>query len=69
VLAGYVGKNGGPLPEGKAVFLVDRGVRGLRLYDAAGDLSQAKPIGTLGAGQLFLADVKPGSPPVRFDVS
>lgn len=69
VLAGYIGKYGGPLPEGKAVFLVDPGVRNLRLYDAAGDLSQAKPIGTLGSGQLFLADVKPGSPPVRFDVS
>lgn len=68
VLAGYVGKNGGPLPEGKAVFLVDRGVRELRLYDAAGDLSQAKALSELGSGRLFLADVKPSSPPVRFEV-
>ncbi|WP_370969699.1 hypothetical protein [Amycolatopsis sp. cg9] len=69
VKAGYVGKNGGPLPEGKAVFLTDRTVRELRLYDAAGDLSQAKALGALGPGLLFLADVKPGSPPVRFEVN
>ncbi|WP_410608895.1 hypothetical protein [Amycolatopsis sp. lyj-109] len=69
VRAGYVGKNGGPLPEGKAVYLVDPAVRQLRLYDAAGDLSQAKAVGTLGADRLFLADVNPSLPPVRFDVS
>jgi hypothetical protein len=69
VLAGYVGKNGGPLPEGKAVFLVDQGVRELRLYDAVGDLSQARALDVLSADRLFLADVKPGSPPVRFEVS
>lgn len=69
VRAGYVGKTGGPLPAGKAVYLVDPAVRSLRLYDAAGDLSQAKPVASLGANRVFLADVKPGSPPVRFDVS
>ncbi|HET6710866.1 hypothetical protein [Amycolatopsis sp.] len=65
----YVGKKGGPLPEGKAVFLVDRVVQSLRLYDAAGDLSQAKVVGLLGSGRLFLADVKPGSPPVRYEIN
>ncbi|KDN17844.1 hypothetical protein [Amycolatopsis rifamycinica] len=69
VRAGYVGKDGGPLPAGKAVVLADPAVRGLRLYDEAGDLSQAKEVGTLGRDRLFLADVKPGSPPVRFEVS
>lgn len=69
VSAGYVGKNGGPLPEGKAVFLAAPVVQVLRLYDAAGDLSQAKAVGVLGADRLFLADVKPGSPPVRYDVN
>lgn len=69
VSAGYVGKNGGPLPAGKAVFLVDPAVRGLRLYDAAGDLSQARAVATVDMGEVFLADVDPGSPPVRFEVS
>ena len=69
VSAGYVGKNGGPLPAGKAVFLVDRAVHVLRLYDAAGDLSQGKLITSMGSGQVFLADVNPDSPPVRFEVS
>ncbi|MEV6874852.1 hypothetical protein [Amycolatopsis sp. NPDC051128] len=69
VRAGYVGKTGGPLPAGKAVYLVDPAVRQLRLYDAAGDLSQAKVVGTLGRDRVFLADVKPGSPPVRFEVN
>ncbi|MFF1609852.1 hypothetical protein ACFVYA_18915 [Amycolatopsis sp. NPDC058278] len=69
VSAGYVGKNGGPLPAGKAVFLVDRAVHVLRLYDAAGDLSQARVVASVDLGQVFLADVNPGSPPVRFEVS
>jgi hypothetical protein len=69
VSAGYVGKNGGPLPAGKAVFLVDRTVHTLRLYDAAGDLSQARAVAGVDLGQVFLADVNPGSPPVRFEVS
>ncbi|GHG23054.1 MULTISPECIES: hypothetical protein [Amycolatopsis] len=69
VSAGYVGKNGGPLPEGKAVFLADWTVHVLRLYDAAGDLSQARAVAAVGGGQVFLADVKPGSPPVRFEVN
>ena len=69
VSAGYVGKNGGPLPEGKAVFLADPTTRVLRLYDEAGNLSLAKEVGTLGRDLLFLADVKPGSPPVRFEVN
>ncbi|MFJ7211180.1 hypothetical protein [Amycolatopsis sp. NPDC098790] len=69
VRAGYVGKGGGPLPAGKAVFLVDPSVRVLRLYDFDGDLSQAKAVGKLGENQVFVADVKLGSPPVRFSVS
>ncbi|MEU0529454.1 hypothetical protein [Amycolatopsis tolypomycina] len=69
VSAGYVGKKGGPLPAGKAVFLVARTVHTLRLYDAAGDLSQAKAVAVVDMGQVFLADVNPGSPPVRFEVS
>ena len=69
VRAGYVGEVTSPLPVGKAVYLVDPAVRELRLYDAAGDLSQAKAVGKLGENQVFLADVKPGSPPVRFSVS
>ncbi|MEV6440753.1 hypothetical protein [Amycolatopsis sp. NPDC051716] len=69
VNAGYIGKNGGPLPAGKAVFLVDRAVHVLRLYDAAGDLSQGKLITSMDSGQVFLADVNPDSPPVRFEVS
>jgi hypothetical protein len=69
VRAGYVGEADSPLPPGKAVYLVDPAVRELRLFDAAGDLSQAKAAGTLGADRVFVADVKPGSPPVRFEVS
>ncbi|MGW5742118.1 hypothetical protein [Amycolatopsis sp. NPDC003861] len=69
VRAGYVGKDGGPLPAGKAVLLVDPTVRVLRLYSAAGDLSPAKEVGTLGRDHVFLADVQPGSPPVRFEIN
>lgn len=69
VRAGYVGEVTSPLPVGKAVYLVDPAVRELRLYDAAGDLSQAKAVGKLGENRVFVADVKPGSPPVRFSVS
>ncbi len=69
VCAGYVGETGGPLPAGKAIYLVNPAVRELSLFDAKGDLSQAKRVGMLGQQQLFLADVTPGSPPVRFDVS
>jgi len=78
VRAGYVGKYGGPLPAGKAVLLVDQTVRILRLYDAAGDLSPAKEVGGLvpakatgapGRDRVFLADVKPGSPPVRYELN
>ncbi|MEA5359759.1 hypothetical protein VA596_09440 [Amycolatopsis sp., V23-08] len=69
VRAGYVGKTGGPLPAGKAVYLVDPTVPGLRLFDAAGDLSQARVVGTLGPDQVYLADVKPDSPPKSFDVT
>ncbi len=69
VRAGYVGKAGGPLPAGKAVYLADPAVPGLRLFDAVGDLSQARVVGTLGRDRVYLADVKPDSPPTRFDVS
>jgi hypothetical protein len=69
VRAGYVGESLGPLPPGRAVYLVDPEAGTLRLFDANGDLSLAKKFGKLVSGQVFLADVKPGSPPVRFDVS
>ncbi|WP_328613199.1 hypothetical protein OHS18_30395 [Amycolatopsis sp. NBC_00355] len=69
VCAGYVGEAGGPLPAGKAIYLVDPAVRELNLFDAKGDLSQAKLVGRLGQQQLFLADVNPDSSPVRFEVS
>ncbi|MEV6619471.1 hypothetical protein AB0M83_00360 [Amycolatopsis sp. NPDC051106] len=69
VRAGYVGKTGGPLPAGKAVLLVDPAVPGLRLFDAAGDLSYARVVGTLGRDRVYLADVTPDSRPERFDVS
>ncbi|RSD20019.1 hypothetical protein [Amycolatopsis eburnea] len=69
VSAGYIGKNGGPLPAGKAVFLADRTTQVLRLYDEAGNLSLAKMVGTLQRGPVFLADVPPGSPPVRYEVN
>ncbi|SRR6184192_3740653 len=78
VRAGYLGEVGGPLPPGKAVFLVGSEVRGLRLYDAAGDLSPAKEVGDLvpaketgasGRDRVFLADVKPGSSPVRYELN
>ncbi|MBE8521171.1 hypothetical protein ILP97_27430 [Amycolatopsis sp. H6(2020)] len=69
VRAGYTGKDGGPLPAGKAVLLVDATVRTLRLYDAAGDLNPAKEVGTLGRDHVFVADVQPGSPPVRYEIN
>lgn len=69
VRAGYVGKTGGPLPAGQAVYLVDPAVPGLRLFDAAGDLSQARAVGTVGRDRVYLADVKPDSPPKSFDVT
>ncbi|WP_329053607.1 hypothetical protein OG738_11865 [Amycolatopsis sp. NBC_01488] len=69
VRTGYVGENGGPLPAGKAVYLVDRKVHALRLYSAAGDLSLAKPVGPLGWDTVFFATIDPNSPPVRFEVS
>ena len=68
VRTGYVGEDDGPLPAGKAIYLVDPAVRELRLFDAKGDPSQVKAVGMLGADQLFLADVHADSPPVRFDV-
>ncbi|WP_103353895.1 hypothetical protein [Amycolatopsis sp. CA-128772] len=70
VLAGYAGEPGGPLPPGKAVYLLSALANQLRLYDAHGDLSQGRWVGRLADSyQVFLADVTPGSPPVRFDVS
>ncbi|MFG1640496.1 hypothetical protein ACGFMK_09425 [Amycolatopsis sp. NPDC049252] len=70
VLAGYVGEAGGPLPPGKAVYLLESTSNDLRLYDARGDLSQGKWIGRVwNSYQLFLADVNPDSPPVRAEVS
>ncbi|WP_206784311.1 hypothetical protein [Amycolatopsis sp. MtRt-6] len=69
VRAGYVGKYGGPLPAGKAVLLVGAEVRDLRLYDEAGDLSPAKEVGVLGRDRVFLAEVNPGSPPVRYEIN
>lgn len=70
VLAGYVGENGGPLPAGKAVYLLSSTVEQLRLYNARGDLSQGKLVARVASSyQLFVADVVSGSPPVRFEVS
>ncbi|SEF28241.1 hypothetical protein SAMN05421837_10474 [Amycolatopsis pretoriensis] len=70
IRAGYVGETGGPLPPGKAVYLVDSAVVGLvRLFDEKGGLSTAKPFGAVTPGKVYLATVDPGWPPVRFDVS
>ncbi|RSM45448.1 hypothetical protein DMA12_13360 [Amycolatopsis balhimycina DSM 5908] len=69
VRSGYVGEDDGPLPAGKAIYLVDPAARELRLFDAKSDPSQAKAVGMLGSDQLFLADVHADSPPVRFQVS
>ncbi|WP_439385033.1 hypothetical protein [Amycolatopsis lexingtonensis] len=69
VRSGYVGESGGPLPAGKAVYLAEPLVQELWLYDVAGDLSRARAVGVVGADRVFLADVKPGSPPVRFEVN
>ncbi|MEU4248564.1 hypothetical protein AB0F15_14270 [Amycolatopsis sp. NPDC026612] len=70
VLAGYVGEIGGPLPPGKAVYLVSSTPEQLRLYNAQGDLSQGKLVDRVASSyQVFLADVVPGSPPVRAEVS
>ncbi|MCR6489488.1 hypothetical protein M8542_42395 [Amycolatopsis sp. OK19-0408] len=69
LLAGYVGENDGPLPAGKAVYVVDpRHQHGdLRLFDAAGDLSQPTSATNVSDYIAYLADVKPDSPPVRYD--
>ncbi|EOD69656.1 hypothetical protein [Amycolatopsis vancoresmycina] len=70
VLAGYAGEPVGPLPPGKAVYLLSAPANQLRLYDAHGDLSQGQWVGRLANSyQVFLAGVTPGSPPVRADVS
>ncbi|MGK3200060.1 hypothetical protein [Amycolatopsis sp. MEPSY49] len=70
VLAGYVGEIGGPLPPGKAVYLLSSTMEHLRLYNAKGDLSQGKLVDRVASSyQVFLADVVPGSPPVRAEVS
>jgi len=70
VLAGYVGEADGPLPPGKAVYLLESTSNQLRLFDANGDLSQGKWVGRAASSyQLFLADVVPGSPPARAEVS
>jgi hypothetical protein len=69
VRAGYVGENDGPLPPGTAVYLVDPKVKTLRVYDAKGDLSLAKPFGTLLQDQVFFVRFTPDSPPTRFEVS
>ncbi|MGW5715811.1 hypothetical protein ACWEVP_06570 [Amycolatopsis sp. NPDC003865] len=68
--AAYLGEPSGPLPPGKAAFFTDSTVRTLRLYAANGDLTLARPVGHLASDLLvFVADVPPGSPPVRFEVS
>ncbi|MGW4521234.1 hypothetical protein [Amycolatopsis sp. NPDC004378] len=70
VLAGYVGEAAAPLPPGKAVYLVGATSNLLRLYDAKGDLSQGKWVGRpANPYDVFVADVSPGSPPVRYEVS
>ncbi|MEV7042197.1 hypothetical protein [Amycolatopsis sp. NPDC051061] len=70
VRAGYVGEGAGPLPSGKAVYLATPQVDTLRMFNADGDLSLATmPFGALGADRVFVTDVSPGSPPVRFEVN
>jgi hypothetical protein len=70
ILAGYVGETGGPLPPGKAVYLLSSTMEHLRLYNAQGDLSLGKLVDRVASSyQVFLADVVPGSPPVRAEVS
>ncbi|WP_410562977.1 hypothetical protein [Amycolatopsis sp. cmx-4-61] len=70
VLAGYVGEALGPLPPGQAVYLLSATANQLRLYSAKGDLSLGRWVGRLANSyQVFLADVTPGSPPVRAEVS
>lgn len=67
--AGYVGEFSGPLPSGKAVYLADPAARTLQLFAANGDLTLARPVGRISDYLVFLADVVPGSPPVRYEVS
>ncbi|MGW4059001.1 hypothetical protein ACWEGE_12015 [Amycolatopsis sp. NPDC004747] len=70
ILAGYVGENLGPLPSGTALYVASGpSARTLKLYAANGDLSEARAIGMLGPDRMYLADVDPGSPPVRFEFS
>ena len=69
VRAGYAGELGGPLPPGTAVYLVDPGVKELRLYDANGGLSVAKPFGKLSSDQVFFARPDANSSIARWEVS
>jgi hypothetical protein len=69
VRAGYFAENGGPLPPGHAVYLVDPEVGTLRLFGADGGLSLAEKFGKRVSGQVFFAETDAGSPPVRFQVS
>ncbi|MEV5715277.1 hypothetical protein AB0L41_15360 [Amycolatopsis mediterranei] len=67
VFAQHVGGEGGPLPAGRAVYLVDCTVLELRLYDENGDLSQAVRVGQMLGMCVFSASVTAGRPPVRFE--
>ncbi|WP_410587520.1 hypothetical protein [Amycolatopsis sp. lyj-23] len=69
VRAAYIGDPLGPLPPDKAVFLTDPTLRTLRLFASNGDLTQARPVGRLSDFLVYVADVTPGSPPVRFQIS
>ena len=70
VTAGYVGEVDGPLPPGKAVYFLDARVRNLQLFDKSGDLAKAWSLGQrVRQDMVFLADVTPGWPPVRAEVS
>lgn len=68
VSAGYLGEAGGPLPPGRALYLAGPAVHGLRLFDAEGELGTVRKMGWADSKPVFLADVKPDSPPVRFQV-
>ncbi|MEV7092854.1 hypothetical protein AB0M80_08390 [Amycolatopsis sp. NPDC051045] len=69
VRAGAVGETGGPLPPGKAVYLVDPAVPAMQVFDANGNLGEAREVGVAGADRVLLAEVRPGASPVRFRVS
>jgi hypothetical protein len=69
IMAGHVGNRDDPLPAGKAVYAVQPDVRELRLFDAKGDLVQARKVGSIQGPLVFLADLGPEFTPVRYQVT